>query len=64
MPKLVELELYTDENTGLKISLDPNIVAVIEGLPDNDEASKVICTHKSEYIVVGPRDVVAKKLKK
>ena len=64
MPKLVELELYTDEKTGLKISLDPDIVAVIEDLPDNDEACKIICKHKAEYVVIGTRGEVAKKLKK
>jgi hypothetical protein len=64
MPKMVEFELYTDERMGLKISLDPDIVAVIEDLPDNDEACKIVCNHKSEYIVVGSRDFVAKKFKK
>jgi hypothetical protein len=64
MPKMVELELYTDEKTGLKISLDPDSIAVIEDLPDNDEACKVICKHNSEYVVVGTRSAVAKKLKK
>jgi hypothetical protein len=64
MKKLVELELSTDEKTGLKISLDPDLVAVIEDLPDNDEACKIICENKSEYVVIGKRGVVAKKLKK
>ena len=64
MPKMVELELHTDEKTGLKISLDPDMVAAIEDLPDTDEACKVVCKHKSEYVVVGARGAVTKKLKK
>ena len=64
MPKMVEFELYTDERTGLRVSLDPDIVAVVEDLPDNDAACKIICKHKSEYIVVGSRDFVVKKIKK
>ena len=64
MPKMVELELFTDERTGLKISLDPDMVAVIEDLPDNDEACKIVCKHKSEYVVIGARGVIAKMLKK
>ena len=60
MAKLVELELYTDAKTELKIS---DIVAVIEDLPENDEACKIVCKNKSEYIVVGARDAVAKKIK-
>ena len=64
MPKMVELELHTDEKSGLKISLDPECVAVIEDLPDNDEACKVICRHKADYIVVGTRAEVAKEAQK
>jgi len=64
MPKMVEFELHTDEKTGLKISLDPDTVAVVEDLPENDEACKIVCKHESEYIVVGSREFVVKKIKK
>ena len=64
MPKMVEFELHTDEKTGLKISLDPDTIAVVEDLPENDEACKIVCKHKSEYIVVGSREFVVKKIKK
>jgi len=64
MPKMVELELHTEEKIGLKISLDPDCVIVIEDLPDNEEACKIICRHKAEYIVVGGRASLAKKLRK
>lgn len=56
---MVEFELYTDEKTGLKISLDPDTVAVVEDLPENDEACKIVCKH-----VVGSREFVVKKIKK
>jgi hypothetical protein len=62
MAKLVELELYTDAKPELKISLDPDFVAAIEDLPENGEACKIVCKDKSEYIVVGARDLVAKKI--
>jgi len=31
---------------------------------ENDEACKIVCKHKSEYIVVGSREFVVKKIKK
>ena len=64
MQKMVEFELHTDEKTGLKISLDPDTIAVVEDLPENDEACKIVCKHKFEYIVVGSREFVVKKIKK
>ena len=31
---------------------------------ENDEACKIVCKHKSEYIVVGSREFVVKKIEK